>query len=429
MSILPKKTCLGSLYISEIYEYYDGPKLFCARNKTNQAYVSYWCDSSSDNEYDGWLYIPVSEKRLEQVRRGEISIKEAFEKHEDVIYLAYVFYTGKQKDTVELKELPKLLDDGFIPEDEFFVEQDSIEFISKNEVDWNHDVRIARDSRNTNPSAESVSAIIGTWTILFESAMNFLSKSQKLYPAYAVPGSFEVKFNTSNNEVASEVLYKVTSIFNDSTLKDEALSQRLYNIGVQVSDLKEFFDSMDYYGVEIDVSPKIFSGDIKPCYLRRDDVTRWRERLENIYGCVLGTNKIPQADELINVIKILQLRADSKEFSQESFGLVDRQIRYYKDAAVLLGYLTKNSALTSQGRYLLEHQDLEDRMRLIASSFKATDCALAWKKWSNEPDITKLDPNSAADFILENVPGFSESTARRRAKTLTKWYSDLQKYF
>lgn len=429
MSILPKKTCLGSLYISEVYEYYDGPKLFCAKNKTSQAFLSYWCDSSPGREYDGWLYMPVSEKRLEQVRRAEISIKDAFEKHEDVIYLAYVFYSENNKDTVELKELATLLVDGFIPEDDFFVEQDSIEFISKNEIEWNHDVRIARDSRNTNPSAESVSAIIGTWTTLFEGAMNFLSKSQKLYPAYAVPGSFEVKFNTSNNEIASDVLYKVTSIFNDSTLEDEALSQKLYSVGIQVSDLKEFFDSMDYYGVEIDVSPKIFLGDIKPCSLRKDDVNRWRARLESIYGCVLGTNKIPQADELENVIRLLQLRADSKEFSEENFGLVDRQIRYYKDAAVLLGYLTKNSSLTSQGRYLLEHSELDDRMRLIASSFKATDCALAWKKWSKEQDITKLNPDSAADFILENVPGFKESTARRRAKTLAKWYTDLKEYF
>lgn len=428
MKVLPKKTCLGALRITEIYDYFDGPKLFCARNNTNQAYLVYWCDSSPENIFDGWLYLPVSEKRLECIRRGLCSIRQAFDDAEEGIYKSYVFYAPGAIDTTEYLHIDSI-DEDFLPDADFFIDQSSITFVDKNEVEWNHDVRILKEGNKSNPSAESVSAIIAAWTSLLESAMNFISKSQRLYAVFAVPGSFEVKFNTPNNDVAYESLSRIISLISDHSLEDERLVASLYSIGIEVSDLKDIFDAMQYYGIEIDISPKVFIGDSQSCYLDKKTVQHWLTKLEDINGCVLSTSKIPQADELDNVMKYLVLRQASIEVTEDSFGLVDRQIRYYKDAAVLLGYLTKNSSLTSQGRYLLERDNHEERLRLIASSFRSTDCAMAWRKWAGKETIAEVEPESSVQFIRDSVPGLSEKTAGRRAKTLTRWLRDLKQYF
>lgn len=75
MSLLPTGTPLGVLQVIEIYHLYDGPKLFACANLTGQLYLVLWL--GDDDLGDEWLYVPVSQTRLGEIRSGRLSLRDA----------------------------------------------------------------------------------------------------------------------------------------------------------------------------------------------------------------------------------------------------------------------------------------------------------------------------------------------------------------
>lgn len=75
MALLPQNTILGRLRLSEVYHYYDGPKLFVCANVSGQHYLVFWL--GDDGGLNEWLYLPVSSTRLGVVAGGEMSLREA----------------------------------------------------------------------------------------------------------------------------------------------------------------------------------------------------------------------------------------------------------------------------------------------------------------------------------------------------------------
>ncbi|MET9265499.1 DUF6575 domain-containing protein [Amycolatopsis sp. NPDC004079] len=84
MTWLPEGTPLGDLRIVETFAFYDGPRIFSAISGTGQFYVAVWVDSS--DESDTWIYVPVSEGRLIMVRSGGMSLRDAMQHSEGVVY-------------------------------------------------------------------------------------------------------------------------------------------------------------------------------------------------------------------------------------------------------------------------------------------------------------------------------------------------------
>ena len=80
------RTPLGNLEIVEIYAIYDLPRLFVARSGTGQLYVCLWVEEQSDA--DRWLLLPVSRRRLRQLRKGEVTLRQAFVNAEDGFVLS-----------------------------------------------------------------------------------------------------------------------------------------------------------------------------------------------------------------------------------------------------------------------------------------------------------------------------------------------------
>ncbi len=73
MERLPVKTPLGKLISLEIYHYFDGPKLFSCINTAGQRYLVFWL--GDEDGKDKWLYVPLSETRLQLARSGGISLR------------------------------------------------------------------------------------------------------------------------------------------------------------------------------------------------------------------------------------------------------------------------------------------------------------------------------------------------------------------
>jgi superfamily II DNA or RNA helicase len=69
-------TNFGPLRVLEVYEYYDGPRLFASVNETGSVFLVLWIRfTGSSDEY----YVqPLSIRRFHTVRAGEISLRDAF---------------------------------------------------------------------------------------------------------------------------------------------------------------------------------------------------------------------------------------------------------------------------------------------------------------------------------------------------------------
>ena len=74
--MLPEISLLGELKVEEVFAYYDFPRLFsCVDSKGSFYFVI-----SVEDLDDGWvwLYAPMSRERLEKIRWGKITLREAF---------------------------------------------------------------------------------------------------------------------------------------------------------------------------------------------------------------------------------------------------------------------------------------------------------------------------------------------------------------
>ncbi len=122
---------LGRLEIIETYAYYDEPVLFSCKNVLNQFYFVVAADEN--DRYETWLYVRVSNERLNLIRKGKIDLHDAFACSEDGTVLQVRFPYDKQLvpkiDPVETKQISmELLP---IPGECLDYEDDIILFITK----------------------------------------------------------------------------------------------------------------------------------------------------------------------------------------------------------------------------------------------------------------------------------------------------------
>lgn len=69
-------TILGSMKVLEVYEYYDGPRLFASANETGSVFLVLWIRFTGNS--DEYYVQPMSLHRFRQVRDGKISLRDAF---------------------------------------------------------------------------------------------------------------------------------------------------------------------------------------------------------------------------------------------------------------------------------------------------------------------------------------------------------------
>ncbi|MCY7332349.1 MAG: hypothetical protein LH649_06745 [Pseudanabaena sp. CAN_BIN31] len=85
MEFLANSTNLGTLEVLEIYIQFNGARLLACKNQAGKIFLALWVDE--EEEYDLWLYMLVSLDRLQAIRTGEISLRQAFIKSEnDFLY-------------------------------------------------------------------------------------------------------------------------------------------------------------------------------------------------------------------------------------------------------------------------------------------------------------------------------------------------------
>lgn len=73
---LPKDTNLGELRLRDVYEYYDGPRLFSCEDLTDQLFLAISVEDTED--ISRWLYCPISQRRLSGLEQGKIDLRTIF---------------------------------------------------------------------------------------------------------------------------------------------------------------------------------------------------------------------------------------------------------------------------------------------------------------------------------------------------------------
>lgn len=63
---------LGALEVFEVYEFYDEPVLFAARNGRDELFLVTLAEDDSARR--SWLYAPMSRRRFLEVRSGGIDL-------------------------------------------------------------------------------------------------------------------------------------------------------------------------------------------------------------------------------------------------------------------------------------------------------------------------------------------------------------------
>ena len=64
-----------------VLQYYDGPRLVLQKSQSGQLYLAWWSDS--DDLTDRWIYLPLSEARLQAILSGEMPSLEGLSNPED----------------------------------------------------------------------------------------------------------------------------------------------------------------------------------------------------------------------------------------------------------------------------------------------------------------------------------------------------------
>lgn len=417
--MLPVNTSLGQLDIFEVYEYLDGPRLFGARNNIGTMFLVFWCDE--EDNATGWLYLPISEARLNELRRKEITLNAAFREPETNYYLVYTGISP-QGDTAKPVNLNEI-DAEFFPPENFYIEH--VDVVNEKTDDWCFETIL--DGRA--PSADGLSQFVGRFRELVEDVIGRITDNsiQRLYAQGALVGSVKLKFSADSDHDAIEALKIVGQLIHADDL--ETLRSLLLQWKINSSLLRDFLTSILRNKLDVTVEPKLAS-DGGAIEFPKERIERCLRYLDDTYHITVDSIKVPQANDIDKVLEIVELIDDGIPLIPENIEelTTPRQVKYYVDAAYALGLITRDKQLTTAGHFTNSRTTKNAKYEILADRFESTDFGWAWMTWAQVQYMTELDPETAADFLIASVPQLSEITARRRASTLRKWLSDLQPY-
>jgi hypothetical protein len=422
--MLPKNSVLGDLKISEVYDYYDGPKLFTARNATGTTYLVYWADRSSTG--DVWFYTPVSEPRLNSIRNGELPLRQAIRSPEDgIVFRALVPPEGDLEATVEALS-PNRIDDTFLPPPDDVLERDDppVEpaiVAQASRPSGGHELTIGPKKRSF-PLIENVGAILSSWSdLLVSTCRNLGFANVRFAPVGTRPGSLIVSI-VERNGLESDGPIAVIKECLDHLADAPDVRAVLARASVDPRHLSVFLESIITSGEGLIVSSSSARFDLA---LPVDRAKAIFDRLRGVIAVAITSDDVPQADRLETVFRVVDLSVAGKELTPDALEVVLRQVNYYRQAARVLGFLDEDNIPTPAGEHLAERDDAS-RLTIAKSAFQISRCGWAWTRWSHKTTIDDVAPGSSVEFLEASVMGLNATTQRRRGRTLTTWLQAFQ---
>lgn len=407
---------LGKLELYEVYDYFDGPKFFSVKNNFGELYLVYWSGDYQSEESTKWLYLRVSENRLNQVRKSLLSVFEAFRTPERDLFCVLQSFDGRR--VVVHDAAGQSI--NFPPEDfEFDIED--IEVVHP-EADWLFELGIYK--RASTPNTTLVSRVIDVVTSILEELIEIGGRAEpKLYPLTAAYGSFKVKVGSNCTAETEVALGKLSKILNPESEDMDIISR--YRIDPY--RIQELLELVSTNKIELRFSSKSSDALVDEISIDSSVSDALIERVVSSSSVFVDSIKVPQANDLDRVITVVCRKAEGLSLDHEHIEGISskRQVRYYTDAAFTLGLLERNTAITSAGLFLASLETQIQRYKFLADRFESSDVGWAWIRWANVSSLNQLDPATASVFIRECVKGLNDETSDRRGTTLFRWWQIL----
>ena len=420
IDVLPKSPYFGTLEIVTVYEYYDGPRLFSAVNRTGSYFIAFWIDSGDLS--DEWLYAPITHERLCNLEARDIKLRDVFIYPDDLLFRVTTYFDCSTHS--ELREQPVIdLTDDILPPSDFYIDitaEDSKTIcLASQEKYLVSELYIKNSTGRNTPSISTVGKVSDAFGGLYKAILESLSFTNKvLTPVSARPGSFILRLKAPN---IKECLPRIVEIF--QALDSDDPYSKLFDMSVDTVPVEEFLEEIIdgkviiKFGLEDNYEAKL--------NISQDKAIRALALIKYSSSSYVSSLYVPQANNLVKVFQVVCLKAKGELITPEKLKLTtDRQVLYYIHAARMLGLLSHNNSINSAG---FQFSVLNETQQQLTASvyFESSKCGWAWLKWAGKTKLEQLDPQSAADFLSEMCPSLSESTAVRRAKTLTKWQQDM----
>jgi hypothetical protein len=80
-AILPSTEWTGQLELTEVFDFFDGPRFFLCRNAEDQHFLGYWTGANATGDFY-WI-VPISTAREESIRSGSFTLFDALSKPEE----------------------------------------------------------------------------------------------------------------------------------------------------------------------------------------------------------------------------------------------------------------------------------------------------------------------------------------------------------
>ncbi len=248
--------------------------------------------------------------------------------------------------------------------------------------------------------------------LLSDFADGFLDRRVELIPVSATPGSFV--WNVSAWGLPSYAI--------------EELQQRATQIPAEVGakGLLELLEQLDEHNIELTASTGEQTTQAPQLVF---DTQRRKPMLEAARALAkIASLDIPQANSLDRVFRMVEMYVNDEEITSKALGVTPRQIRYYRDALGILGFLDDSKKLTPAGRQLVRLRHRESRLSATVVHFESSVCGERWIQWSNADTLLGVDATSARQFIQECAAGLNGETTKHRAQCLAAWHAELIQY-
>ncbi|EKN3731992.1 hypothetical protein OU760_001118 [Yersinia enterocolitica] len=417
---------LGDLCISNIYEEYDGPRLFSVENEVGSAFIAYWIGNNDD--FDNWFLIPCSKSKIIAYEKKNIDLLTLLSQQEQANFykIEIPFCESKQLNITPMPS--REINSIKLPRSGLYVEDITTVSLAKiNEaLIPTHELKVSKSNKDAkkNVLLEHVTRVCEKFSELVNSfnATNGIQGS--IQPLNARYGSFVLSLHAEEMMKFEKTLERISELM----LNQRDITPYLRDNDIDIKSFCSLLEAIVSTSVNFELKSK-FSDDSIIIIYKKDAVSY----LKSISGLALqyvSSYQVPQANDLTKVFKIVDMTWNGDDINPITLGVDKRHVAYYKHAAKSMGFLESNGSITSTGQKIASSlEDIGLRYRIAARSFESSNCGWAWVNWSGVNKLSDIDPESAENFLLESCPSLSEETAKRRATTLSKWCRELKPYY
>lgn len=412
-------TPFGALELEETFVFYDGPRLFTCRAKAGALYLAMFADESESHE--DWLIAAITQAQLDEAKDGFTDLRTLLTNATSRgAFLLRHDATSDQSAIVSVfaREIPG----QYLPAEAVSLAP-SIKLQTSLAPRLVQKLSVRRFRRTLGDlSLAAVGKVTEVWSSLLGSFEVNDTELGELVALGASTGSVVLELGSHNPKLVPRAVKEVVEALAISATPKKMRTE-LRKLAIDPFQLLALLELVSSEQLHVSVETIGVDQPLELDASRAKDIAK---QLRDALSLMLDTAEVPQADTLTRMFRLVEATAKGNTISEASTGIVQRQISYYRQAARLLGFLDSTNAISSIGENLVS-ASASGRFSLTATQFENSRCGAAWLKWASAKELPSLRPESAAPFLKE-VTLLSESTADRRAKTLSAWLIDLREY-